>query len=65
MLKLLRKFFTENIGLKMLALVLALALWFYVVGELKKGTEEEMRLLNKVLPSAGEINKDNNGKAGR
>lgn len=46
----LKRFFTENLALKFIALILALALWFYVVGELNKGSEEEKRFLNKVLP---------------
>lgn len=45
-----RKLFTKNIGLKFTALILALALWFYIVNELKKGTEEERQFLNRVLP---------------
>ena len=50
MLEAIRKFFTEHVGLKFTALILALALWFYVVGELKKGNEEERQFLNRVLP---------------
>ena len=50
MLKFTRKFFTKNIGLKFMALILALALWFYIVNELKKGSEEERQFLNRVLP---------------
>ena len=53
MLGFIRKFFTKNIGLKFTALILALALWFYVVGELKKGNEEERQFLNSVLPQEG------------
>lgn len=49
-----RKFFTKNIGLKFTALILALALWFYVVDELKKGSEEERQFLNHVLPHSVE-----------
>lgn len=44
------KFFTRNLGLKITAFVLALAIWFYIVNELKKGSEEERRFLNSVLP---------------
>jgi len=40
----------ENPGLKITALILTLALWFYVVGELNKGSEEERLFLNSVLP---------------
>jgi YbbR domain-containing protein len=45
-----RKFFTKHIGLKIAALILALALWFYIVNELNKGTEEERQFLNRILP---------------
>lgn len=50
MLERLRKIFTRNIGLKATAFILALAIWFYIVNELKKGSEEERQFLNKVLP---------------
>jgi len=53
----LNNFFTENIGLKLIALILALALWFYIVDELKKGSEEESQFLNNVLPSEGVLAK--------
>ena len=49
MRKALRKLFTKNIGLKITALILALGTWFYIVNELNKGSEEERRLLNRVL----------------
>ena len=55
-----RKFWeliTKNIGLKMTALVLALMLWFYVVDELNKGSEEDKQFLNKVLPQEGVVAK--------
>lgn len=47
------KKFKENMGLKATALVLALALWFYVVGELNKGSEAERLLLNSIMPQKG------------
>ena len=50
MLKFIRDLFTKNIGLKFMALMLALALWFYIVNELKKGGEEERQLLTRILP---------------
>ena len=50
MLDFLRNLFTRNIGLKALGLFLALALWFYIVNELKKGSEEERRFLQSVMP---------------
>ena len=48
-----RKFFTKNVWLKISALLLALALWFYVVNELNKGSEEDRQFLNKILPAEG------------
>jgi len=53
MLRLIKEFFTKNVWLKMGALLLALALWFYVVNELNKGSEEDRQFLNKILPSEG------------
>jgi len=49
-LEFIRKFFTKHLSLKITALILALALWFYIVDELKKGSEEERQLLNRLLP---------------
>lgn len=46
-----RDVFVKNIGLKFISLVLALAIWFYVVGELNKGSEEERQILRRMLPS--------------
>jgi YbbR domain-containing protein len=53
MLRALKEFFTNNVGLKIMALVLALAAWFYIVGELNKGSEDERQFLRKILPSEG------------
>ena len=53
MLNSLKDLFTKNVGLKILALVLALAFWFYIVSELNKGTDEERQLLRRILPSDG------------
>lgn len=53
MFALLWKIFTKNAGLKLIALILALVLWFYVVNELNKGSEVDKQFLNKVLPSDG------------
>jgi hypothetical protein len=47
------KLFTKNAGLKIIALILSLVLWFYVVNELNKGSEVDRQFLNKVLPSDG------------
>lgn len=51
MLKRLKDFFTENVLLKIISLILALALWFYIVNELNKGTEQERRLIRKIMPA--------------
>lgn len=48
---------TKNAGLKVTALVFALMLWFYVVDELNKGSEEDKQFLNKVLPQEGVVAK--------
>ncbi|MCX5677612.1 MAG: YbbR-like domain-containing protein [Candidatus Omnitrophica bacterium] len=53
MLKSIREFFTKNVWLKIGSLLLALVLWFYVVNELHKGSEEDRQFLNKILPSEG------------
>ncbi len=57
MFNLLRQFFEKNIGFKITALILALALWFYIVKELNTGSEEERQFLNKVLPQEGVVAK--------
>ncbi len=57
MLDFIRKVFTKHIGLKFTALILALALWFYVVNELKKGSEEERLFLKRMLPPEGMVAK--------
>jgi len=57
MLAFFRRLFTENLGMKLLALVLALIAWFYIVRELKKGSEEDIQLLKKILPSEGVVAK--------
>lgn len=47
------KFFSKNLGLKLLALTIALMLWFYTVNELHRGSDEEQQFLNRILPQAG------------
>ncbi len=51
MIKFVRDMFTKNIGMKIIALFVALICWFYIVKELNKGSEEDAQLLNKILPS--------------
>ncbi len=53
MLKSIRDFFIKNMWLKMSALILALTLWFYVVNELNKGSDEDKQFLSKILPPEG------------
>lgn len=50
MLQFVRKFFTENVWLKIGSLLLALILWFYIVNELNKGSEYDRQFLNKMMP---------------
>lgn len=50
MFNFLRGVFTRNIWLKAIALFLALAIWFYIVNELKKGSDEETQFLKSVMP---------------
>ena len=57
MLQSIKNFFTQNIWLKIGSLLLALVLWFYIVNELNKGSEEDRQFLNKVLPSEGVVAK--------
>jgi YbbR domain-containing protein len=45
-----RVFFLNNIGLKFLALLLAVATWIYVVIELQQGSIEEKEMLQNILP---------------
>lgn len=52
-----RKFFKKHIGLKITALVLALALWFYIVNELNRGSEEERQFINRMFPREGMVAK--------
>jgi YbbR domain-containing protein len=47
----LRRLFTKDIGLKLMALLLALLSWFYIVKELNKGSEEETQFLKQILPT--------------
>jgi len=41
----------NNFRLKAIALILALVVWFYIVGELNRGSEEELKLLQQILPT--------------
>jgi len=51
MFRSIKELFTENIGLKLLALVLALLAWFYIVKELNKGSQDDVQMLRKIMPA--------------
>lgn len=48
MLQSIRDFFTKHLVLKILSFILALLIWFYIVNELNKGSDEEMQMLRKM-----------------
>lgn len=52
-----KRIFGRNIMLKMTSLALAIGLWFYIVNELGKGSEEETIALQRILPSYGMLTK--------
>lgn len=60
MLRSIKGFFTKHLFLKFLSLILALLVWFYIVNELNKGSNEELELLRKMR-----TNKINNGETRR
>lgn len=45
----LRNFFTKNLALKVLSFILALLIWFYIVNELNRGSQEELQALRKIM----------------
>ena len=47
----------ENMFLKMVSLLLAIGLWFYIVSELDKGSEEERVAFQRMFPSYETISK--------
>ena len=53
----LKRLFGENLLLKGISLILAIGLWFYIVNELGKGSEEETIALQRILPSYGMLTK--------
>lgn len=57
MLEFVKRFFTKHLALKILSLFLALLVWFYIVNELNKGSDEEFRFLKRMLPSEGLVAK--------
>ncbi|MDP3792007.1 MAG: hypothetical protein Q8R38_08210 [Candidatus Omnitrophota bacterium] len=58
-----KSFFTKNLPLKILSFILALLIWFYIVNELNRGSQEELQALRKILQAKTE--KLNNGKIRR
>ena len=56
MLQSIKNIFTKHLLLKFLSLMLALLVWFYIVNELNKGSNEELELLRKIR--ANKINYD-------
>ena len=57
MLHSIKDIFTKHLLLKALSLVLALLVWFYIVNELNKGSNEELELLKKMRPGEGIVAK--------
>lgn len=57
MLEFFKRFFTKHLALKILSLILALLVWFYIVNELNKGSVEELQMLRKMLPSGALVAK--------
>ena len=56
-----KDFFTRNLALKILSFILALLVWFYIVNELNKGSQEEVQALrrftqSKTVLQAGAVN---------
>lgn len=51
MLRSVKDLFTKHLLLKFLSLILALLVWFYIVNELNKGSDEELELLRKMRAS--------------
>ena len=50
MLQSVKDFFTKHLVLKILSLILSLLIWFYIVNELNKGSNEELQILRKMRP---------------
>ena len=51
MIRRFRRLAFENFLLKAASLILAIGLWFYIVNELGRGSEDERMALQKILPS--------------
>jgi YbbR domain-containing protein len=48
MFRFLKELFTENLGMKALALFIALVMWFYIVKALNQGSREDVQLMRQV-----------------
>jgi hypothetical protein len=55
-----KDFFTKHLALKILSLIMALLVWFYIVNELNKGSNEELQALRKMR--SDKINYDETGR---
>jgi len=58
-------FFTRNIPLKVLSFILALLIWFYIVNELNRGSQEELQALRKIMRGKHISEQSGNGEIRR
>lgn len=58
-------FFTKNIALKVLSLILAILIWFYIANELSRGSQEELQALRKMMRNKYISEQSGNGKIRR
>jgi predicted membrane protein len=58
-------FFTKNGPLKVLSFILALLIWFYIVNELNRGSQEELQALRKIMQGKHTFEQSGNGKIRR
>lgn len=65
MLQFTGNFFTKNIPLKILSFILALLIWFYIVNELNRGSQEELQALRKIMHNKYIFEQSSNGKIRR
>ena len=65
LLEFLKGFFTKHLALKILSFMLALLIWFYIVNELNKGSNEELQALRKIMTFGKESDRNINVKTRR
>ena len=65
LLEFLKGFFTKHLALKILSFILALLIWFYIVNELNKGSNEELQALRKIMTFGKESDRNINVKTRR